>query len=100
MSGGDTGHLAMVVPITFLCNSLGAAGFIEVYVFLYMFHCNSQTNGALFVTEWKGHPPHFLILLFRLTTTKGLLFKIVRRWASKDRTESNWGSRIGFSKLS
>ena len=29
MPGGDARHLAMVVPITFLCNSLGAAGFIE-----------------------------------------------------------------------
>ena len=48
MSGGDTRHLEMEVPIAFLCNSLGAAGFIKVYVFL-------------------------LILSFRLTTTKGLL---------------------------
>ena len=63
VSGGDARHLAMVVPITFPCNSLGAARFIKVYVFLYMFHCNSQINGALFVTEWKGTPSTFFNLI-------------------------------------
>ena len=32
----------MVEPITFLCNSLGAADFIKVYVFLYTSPCNSN----------------------------------------------------------
>ena len=74
MSGGDTRLLAMVIPITFLSNSLGAAGFIKVYVCLYMLHCNSQINGALFIMECKGTRNTYFYLIIFINCYTGLLF--------------------------